>query len=183
MESTREIIMLLKQVKTERKLSYDQILALLEENNQFISKSTISRIFADGSEDGNFRYETLRPVCEALLDIDHIEKDDNPDVQAMKRLLHLKKDIIEELRSELQTSNAHMERELDKERLKYHQKLEEEAEKFQRSLNFVKNQIELKDQRIDALLSLNADLMRTNNELLKQLMVCPYHKKEIKDED
>ena len=183
MESTREMIMLLKQVRTEKQLSYDQIIALLEQNNQFLSKSTLSRVFADGSEDGNFRYETLRPICEVLLDIEHIEKDDNPDVQAMKRLLHLKRDIIEEMKSELQTSSDEMEREINKERLKYHEKLEKETEKFQRSLDFMNHQIELKDQRIDILMSMNTELMQTNNKLLNQIMNCPLKNQETAKEE
>lgn len=167
MESTREIIVLLKQVKEEKKLSLDKILAMMENNNQFLSKSTLARIFAEGSEEGNFRYETLRPVCETLLDIEHIEDNDDTDIKAYKSILKLKKDIIDELSAELET-----------EKLNYYEKLQEETDKFQRSLDFVKHQVELKDQRIDDLLLMNKELTLTNNKLIAQLMECPLKNKE-----
>jgi hypothetical protein len=139
---------------------------MIEDNGEYVSKSTLSRVFSDGSEDTDFRYETtLRPICEALLDIDNLEADDSSDIKAYKTILKLKKDIITELMDEVNT-----------EKINYHEKLEAETAKFQRSLDFVKKQIDLKDQRIDALMALNTELMQTNNTLLKQLMICPYHK-------
>lgn len=41
--------------------------------------------------------------------------------------------------------------------------------KFQRSLEFLKEQIVLKDKRID-------QLMAQNMQLMNQLLSCPYHK-------
>lgn len=143
MESTKEIIMLLKQVKEEKNLSFDRILAMMEGNGEYLSKSTLSRVFADGSEDGNFRYETLRPICDVLLDIENIETDDTTDVKAYKSILKLKKDIISELKEEL-----------NNEKINYHEKLEKETRIFAERLEFMSHQIELKDQRIDTLLRL-----------------------------
>ena len=167
MESTKDIIRLLKQVKEEKNLSLDKILVLMEENGDFISKSTLSRIFQGGSEDGNFRYETLRPVCDVLLDIEHIENDDSTDTRAYKAVLKLKREIIDEL------TKANEQTKID-----YAIKLQEETEKFQKSLEFVKNQIILKDERITDLLLINKELMQTNNKLINQLMNCPLRKDE-----
>lgn len=170
MTDTKKIISLLKQVKDEKKLSLDAILDLMEKNGDFVSKSTLSRIFRDGSEDQGFKYETtIRPIADAILDIDNIEIDDDTDTKAYKSLLKLKKEII----SELKSAN-------DQTKLDYAEKLQEETEKFQKSLEFVKHQIELKDQRIDALMSLTTELMNTNNQLLKQLMDCPLREKDCK---
>ena len=166
MTDTKKIISLLKQVKDEKKLSLDAILTLMEQNGDFVSKSTLSRIFRDGSEDMGFKYETtIRPIADAILDIDNIENDDDIDTKAYKSLLKLKREII----SELKSAN-------DQTTLEYGEKLQEETEKFQRSVEFMKHQIELKDQRIDALMSLTTELMNTNNQLLKQLMDCPLKK-------
>ena len=86
--NTRDIIIKLKEVREERGLSYTDILNLMEKNNDFLAKSTISRVFADGSEEMNFRYEeTIRPIAKALLDIETIEDNDDMNVQAMKSLL------------------------------------------------------------------------------------------------
>jgi len=168
MTDTKKIISLLKQVKEEKQLSLDAILALMESNGDFVSKSTLSRIFRDGSEETGFKYETtIRPIADAILDIDNIEVDDDTDTKAYKSLLKLKKEIISELRS----AN-------DQTKIEYAEKLQEETEKFQRSVEFMKHQIELKDQRIDALLGMNNELMLRNNELLKQLMDCPMRKED-----
>ena len=165
MTDTKILLKQLKEVKQTKNLSLDQILKMIEDNGEYVSKSTLSRVFSEGSDETDFRYETtLRPICEAMLDIDTIEAEDTSDVKAYKTILKLKKDIIIELKDEVAS-----------EKINYHEKLEEETAKFQRSLEFMKRQIDLKDQRIDALLAMNTELMQTNNRLLKQLMVCPYH--------
>lgn len=166
MTDTKKLIELLKQVKQEKGYSLDAIMKLIEDNGDSVSKTTLSRVFSDSSDYTDFRYETtLRPICEAMLDIDNIEVDDTPDIKAYKSILKLKKDIISELKQEV-----------EQEKISYSERLEEETTKFQRSLDFVKHQVELKDERIDKLLSLNAELMQTNNQLLKQLMDCPLRK-------
>lgn len=163
METTKDVILALKDVKKEKDLSLDKILALMEDNGQYLSKSTLSRVFADGSEtNGSFRYETLRPIADVLLDIEHIESDDTTDTKAYKSILKFKKDLIAELKEEL-----------NHEKLKYHEKLEKETKHFNDSLAFMTHQIELKDQRIDALLATTTELMATNNKLVNQLMNCP----------
>jgi hypothetical protein len=170
MIDTKEIILALKKVYEEKNLSIDKALALVDEKEGkgAVSRSTIQRIFAKGSEDdpASFRYETtLKPICNALLDIDTIETEDDSDKRAYKTLLKLKRDIIDEL----QKSNEQV-------KIDYAEKLQEETEKFQKSLEFIKHQVELKDQRIDALMSLTTELMTTNNKLVTQLMECPLRK-------
>ena len=167
MIDTREIILALKKVYEEKNLSIDKALALVDEKEGrgAVSRSTIQRIFAKGSEDdpASFRYETtLKPICNALLDIDSIESEDDSDTRAYKSLLKLKRDIIDELTKVN-----------DQVKVDYAEKLQEETEKFQKSLEFIKHQVELKDQRIDALMSLTTELMTTNNRLVTQLMDCP----------
>lgn len=163
MESTKELITLLKQIRQEKNLSFDNILNMMEENGDYLSKSTLSRVFQEGSEDnGNFRYETLKPICDVLLDVEHIETYDSTDTKAYKSILKLKKEIIEELKSANERT-----------KIQYAEQLQEETDKFQRSLEFIKHQIELKDQRIDALLATTTELMTTNNKLINQLMNCP----------
>lgn len=91
MTNTKDIIIKLKEVREEKNLSYNDILVLMEKNNDYLSKSTISRVFSDGSEELSFRYEeTIRPIAKALLDIETIEDDDDMDIQAMKSLLKYK---------------------------------------------------------------------------------------------
>ena len=80
MTNTKELILTLKEVREARNLSFDKIIKLIEDNNDVpVSKSTLSRLFADGSENKtNFNYDNvLRPVAKALLDIETIEEDDD----------------------------------------------------------------------------------------------------------
>ena len=133
MTNTKDIIIRLKEVRKERNLSYGDILELMEQNGDFVAKSTLSKLFADGSEDHpeKFRYETtLRPIANAILDMENIE-------------------------------------ETDHEKLKAHEKLDKEREQFHKSLDFLKEQVALKDKRID-------QLMDANMDLTKHFLNCPY---------
>lgn len=162
MTNTRDVILKLKEVKEEKGLSLDKIQELMENCGEYISKSTLSRVFSDGSEDKGFRYETtLRPIANALLDIENIEDYDDTDTQAMKSILKLKKDVIDNYSKQIEELKA----ELAKEKSKYHEKLARETDKFQKSLDFAMTQIELKDKRID-------QLMLDNHSLLNQLLTC-----------
>lgn len=172
MIDTRDVILSLKQVKKEKRLSLDKILDMMQEKDPAtaVSKTTLSRVFAENSEEQLFRYETtLRPIANALLDMEEIEIGDDTDTQAMKSILKLKKDLIFELESKLETIQS-------EEQLKYHQKLEKETAEFQKSLGFLKQQIELKDHRITQLLDANDRLSITNDRLINQLMDCPLRK-------
>lgn len=164
MTNTKEIIIKLKEVREERNLSYNDIVSLVEQNGDYISRSTVQRVFADGSESVSFRYdETIRPIANALLDIDNIEAEDDMDTQAMKTLLQYKNQRIKDL-----------EQQLDKEKLKYHEKLEKEREQSRKSIDFLKEQISYKDKRMDLLLDSIKQKEERYNELLAHVLYCPY---------
>lgn len=150
MNNTKDIILKLKEVREQKHLSLNDIVNLVESNGGYISRSTVQRMFQEGSENCSFKYdESLRPVANALLDIDRIEPEDDLDTQALKVLLQYKNKRIQELETQL-----------DKEKLKSMDKLEAERERSQRSIDFLKGQIEKKDTRIDT--------------LLEHIMNCPY---------
>lgn len=170
MTNTRDIILKLKEVRDEKGYSYNDILKLMEESGDYLSKSTISRIFSDGSEDLSFRYEeTIRPIANALLSIEEIEDNDDLDTQAMKSLLKYKIQRIEELEAE----NEHLEAALAKEKVKYHERLDKEREQHRKSIEFLKHQIDLKDKRMDQLLEAVFQKDNQHQELLKLIMSCP----------
>ena len=173
MTNTREIILRLKEVRKEKNLSYSDILDLMEKNNDFVSRSTISRVFSDGSENLSFRYEeTIRPIAKALLDIETIEADDDVDVQAMKSLLQYKIQRIEELEHQIEQLEASF----DKERVKFHEKMEHERVQWGRSIEFLKNQISFKDKRIDVLLDAVQVKDSKMDQLLNLVLSCPCRK-------
>ena len=179
MTNVKELITRLKEVREEKQLSYGDIMELMEKNGDFIAKSTLSRVFAEGSEELSFKFEeTLKPIANAILDIDTIEDTDNMDVQAMKYLLKVKEQIIEERDKQITT----LESELDKEKLKHHDKLDKEREQYSKRIEFLMKQIELKDNRIDQLLEAVFVKDKQQKDLLDKIIHCP-HGRKILDDD
>lgn len=151
MPNTRQIILKLKEVREERNLSCDKIVSMLESNGDYLSKSSVSRVFRDGSENRSFNYNTtIRPIAKALLDMENIEEDDTPEEQAMKFIIKAKMDRILELEEQVRE----LKEQLAYEKLHYHEKLEKERAKFDEIIEFRSNQIEKKDARIDTLIEM-----------------------------
>ena len=180
MTNTKDLIIKLKEVREEKGLSYNDILVLMEKNGDFLSKSTISRIFADGSEEMSFRYEeTIRPIAKALLDIETEEETDDLDTKALKSLLKYKIERIEELESQIE----HLEAALDREKVKYHEKLESERERHNRSIDFLKEQVAYKDKRMDLLLEAVFEKDQQHKEMLAKILMCSKCPLEVKNEN
>ena len=169
MTNTKEIILKLKEVREEKGLSYGDILEIMEKQGDFVSKSTLSRLFAEGSEDCSFKYEeTIRPIAKALLDIETIEDSDNMDVQAMKSLLKYKIQVIEDKEKRI----AELEAAFANEKLKYHEKLDKEREQYSKRIAFLMEQINLKDKRMDQLLEAVFTKDKQHAELLERVLIC-----------
>lgn len=118
-----------------------------------ISLSTVTRIFADGSENQSFRYESIRPIAKMLLGLDDLDEG-NDDEKALKAIIQFKDSAIEELRRQIEEQKEHFDRKLEKERSQY-----------RTSLDFLKHQIELKDARIDRLF----DALKNRRALFEEL--------------
>ena len=160
MNKTKDLIIKLKAVKEEKGLSLNKIADLVEANGDFISRSSIQRVFADGSENTSFRYEdTIRPIAKALLDIETIEATDDLDTATLKALLKYKIQRIEDLENQLE----HLQAALDNEKLKRHEKVDDIRKEYERKIDFLKDQITLKDKRMDLLL--DALLRKENNDV------------------
>lgn len=164
--STREVILKLKEVRDEKKYSYTDIENLMAEKGDSLSRSAISSVFCEGSEEKNFDYEyTIRPLAKALLDIETIEDTDNLDVQAMKAILKLKMERIQELEAAL-----------NKEKVKHNERVDQIREQYNKRADFLMNQIELKDKRIDALLDATQKKDEINIRMTEQILNCPHRK-------
>jgi transcriptional regulator with XRE-family HTH domain len=175
MTNSRDLILKLKEVREEKGLSIADIMKMIEDNGDFISKSTIARVFAEGSEDVTFRYEaTIKPIANALLDIGTIEDSDTMDVKAMKLLLKYKSDRIQELERQVQE----LESALDKQKIKASEKLEKERESFSRSIEFLKEQVAYKDKRMDLLLNAVEKKDKLHEDMLAKLLMCSACEKE-----
>lgn len=180
MTNNRELIIQLKKVRQEKHLSFNDILDLMEENGDYLSKSTLSRVFAEGSEDESFRYdETIRPIANAILDINNLEPDDAFNIPALVEVVQQNERFIKELQRQI----TEMELKSDEERLADFEKMEHERESWSRSIEFLKDQISKKDARIDTLLSAVEKKDAIINSLHDQLqtlqdliMSCPARK-------
>lgn len=124
-----DIVTKLKRVREENGLSYQKIVDMVEQNGEYVSLSTVKRVFSDGSEEFGFQYEnTLKPIATAVLGI-YSETDTATisEVDALKSILAYKSDRISELEAQLNRIE----------------------ESYRRRLDFLKEQISLKDVRID----------------------------------
>ena len=126
-----EVISKLKKVKEEEGLSCQRIVDLVEENGDFVSLSTVKRVFEEGSETFGFQYEnTLRPIAEALLGIRGPSAAASADeADALRAIIDYKSEKIADLEAQLARCE----------------------DSYQRRLSFVREQISLKDARIDRL--------------------------------
>lgn len=180
MLNTRDIIISLKEVKEERHLSINDILSLIEQNGDYVSRSSIQRVFAEGSEDVSFKYEeTIRPIAKVLLDIENIKEDDSPELQGIKEIVQYKLKYIEELERQV----AELTTALDKEKIKRLEDLEEQRALYDNRIDFLKEQISLKDKRMDQLLEAVFTKDVQHKELLELILSCPARKDGIKCEE
>ena len=170
MTSTGEIIRKLKSVRAERNLSLANIVELVEGTGEFVSKTTVQRVFSEGSEDMSFRYDdTIRTLVKALLgDIDTIEETDDLDVKAMKSLLQLKIKRIEELETQIKDLRILMAEEKEK----GHAKHEKERTQYERHIKLLDEQIALKDKRMDEMKSRFDKKDEQYTQLVNRLLDC-----------
>ena len=105
-----------------------------------VSMSTVTRIFADGSENQSFRYESLKPICLLLLDSDGLDEDMHTD-EVQMQIAQLKE--------------------------KYDAKIEKEREQYRRRIDFLMKQIDLKDDRITRLMTALDDRHEQYKEINK----------------
>lgn len=126
--ATKEIITRLKAVKAEYELTIPRIKDMIENNGDFISLSTLRRVFADGSEEDTFSYErTLAPIAKALL---FQGSRDGEDPAA-------EEDRLEGLKSVILLKNEEI------------AKLKDLVEHLEGRVEFLLSQIEKKDRRMD----------------------------------
>lgn len=120
------IVTRLKEVKAKRP---DLTLQKISDNTG-VPMGTVTRVFAEGSESVSFRYESVMPIAKMLLDLDDLGEGDD-DEKAYKAIIQF-----------YETSIAQMKEQFEK-------KLEEERAEYRKRIDFLMNQVEKKDNRID----------------------------------
>lgn len=104
---TQKIIAQLKKIREDRGLSCQSICDMVESSGGYVSLTSVKRVFSDGSETQNFRYnETLKPIVTALLGInepppeDGSESVERSEIEALKTVIGIKNQTNDELVAE-----------------------------------------------------------------------------------
>lgn len=163
-KQTREVVLQLKQVREEKGYSLQKILDMTLASGGNISMTTVRRVFADGSEDQNFRYEdTIQPIASALLAVEAVnaplETEADAELQALRSLVRLKNVIIEEMSVDAE---------------KVRQRENEIKEDAQKKINYLKEQIAFKEERIrqqDKLLDERRDFIYRKDRIIAALAI------------
>lgn len=144
---THDLILRLKRIREEQRLSIQDIEGMLDAAGYHVSQNSIRKVFSEGSENMHFRFhDTLQPISRVLLGIYGEDKGDS-EVDALHAAIRVKDELIEKLEREL---------------------AEIKVESARRS-TFLMDQIKLKDERIDRLMSRVDQVLASNNELLHQI--------------
>lgn len=133
----RKTIHRLKQIKTEQGLSIPKIMDLMEERGQYVSEATIKRVFADGSEEQNFRYQdSIAPIADVLLDI-YGDTSNLDDSESLRNIIHEKNKLIEFLMLKLDEKETEFEKRIAM--------YEERKSLYEKSIERFETQIAMKD--------------------------------------
>ena len=136
--TTQSVIVNLKAVKERQNLSIPRIKEMVDSTGAYISLTTLRRVFAEKSEkDDSFNYDnTIRPIAQALL-VNNDTADDGAIRAQMDTYLAIcrhKDEVIEALHKQIDAlKEAH----------------ENRCREYETRMAFLRDQIELKDQRMD----------------------------------
>lgn len=175
MTNTRELVAEIKRIISDEGYEYNDVKRLMEEIKEIpISNSTFIRLMEDGSEENRrFDYDyTLAPLARAL-GIDEIEGNDSENTKALKEMLRLKRGRISEL-----------EQALAAEKEKRNSQVEEVRSQAKKSIDFLREQLEYKDRRMDefsARVEKLLDMINRKDERIEQLTTDILALKEVKD--
>ena len=146
----KSTIIRLKRVKAEQGLSISKIMDLLEEKGKFVSEATVKRVFSEGSEDFNFRYQdSIAPLADVLLDW-YGESSGLDDVSALKQIIHDKNQTIEFMMIKFEEQKTAYEKNVAH--------LKEQIQSLNERLDFRERVVDRKDAVIEKLL--NAYLLK-----------------------
>ena len=133
----RELIIELKRARKEKEITLPRLEDMLVAQKKNVAMTTLKRVFRDGSEDNDsFNYaSTLKPLAELLLD------DDNDGTSPFEiEIVRLKSEIrVKE--EEITTLNKQIDSLL--------KQIEQAREECAKQMEFLHNQIKLKDTRMD----------------------------------
>lgn len=119
-QAKKDLVGRLRKVKTENGLTINGIMERLEENNTYLSESTVKRMFSDNVDPQGFKYSTLVSVADVLLDL---YKDDSglDDTEALKAIIREKNRTIsvligrdEERKADYDRRVSHLQKQIER---------------------------------------------------------------------
>lgn len=122
-ESTRKVILRLKEARAQKNLTYQDIVDACEAQNESVSLSTVRRIFSKGSEDGaDYRTYTINAIFRAVIGTEEIELTDAEEAamtevekevvtenSALKAVVEMKDATIADLQQQIESLIAEKE--------------------------------------------------------------------------
>lgn len=155
---SRSTVLAIKARVEEKHLTPQQVLILLEEHKEHVSLTTIRHVLAPGSENDNFNWAmTLQPLTRVLLEEDISDVDSVTDqvrLEGLEAVCDRMEELIEVLHDQIAQMKA------DHARI---------CAQYEESLEFRKEQVSIKDKRMDLKDAIIADLMKKNDDLIEEL--------------
>ena len=110
--NTHDLILRLKEIKEEHGLTVQMIFDMTEASGSHVSINSIKRIFADGSENENFRSpDTLQPVARILLGV--YGNKQNQEIAVLQAEIRAKDEMIEHLKKQIELKDGRIDRLMD----------------------------------------------------------------------
>lgn len=137
-ERLKEIILQLKQIRYERELSVQDVHDMVVEAGFATSFSSVRRVFADGSENHNFRYQdTIKPIAQVLIGVtEEAEPLNAAEADALKNIALLKDAMITDLQKENESLSARV------------AELERDTNLYRERIDWLVDQSRKKDEQI-----------------------------------
>lgn len=146
---THDLVLQLKDARMKKGLTLQEIYDKIEEIGLHVGFTSIKKVFSEGSEDLGFRYhDTIEPIEKVLLK--NVSDDGDAENAILLADLDVKAELIARLERDLLTAREESDRKRD----------------------FLMHQIELKDQRIDTLMSRVTVLIEQLQKLLDKCDNC-----------
>lgn len=173
----REIILEIKKVIADRKLSPADLVELMETTSDQISMSTARRIMADGSEDVDFSFRhVVLPIANRLCCIYQRTDEDTSETVLMKELILAKASMIEKLEKE----NALLKSQLASEEREHDEEMKKERMGLEQVIDFRTARISRLDDLLDKEREANAKLTDLVSKLIEKCDQCEFHHKQEK---
>lgn len=107
---THDLIRQLKAIREEQGLTLQNIYDMLEANNYHVSINSIKKVFAEGSENQHFQFQsTLQPISRVLLGIYGEDKGD-AEIDGLRAAIQVKDELICHLKNQIVLKDERIDR-------------------------------------------------------------------------